>query len=233
MFAGNKQNAVYIDENVNETQRCAIGGVKIERFAIELNPNGLSEESFIASETENTMIMYYYNVINSSLNNDELAELRKKNSLDFNKLFRLYYNSDTDPDTDPETNEENEEYNFDIAHFRMTIDKKGVAEVIGNSLKLNGVGKVELTIEPKYAGESVSEQTITIYVIYPIQSYEMYKGTNTEISANRLESKEALLSIKKSGTTNLVSSFRNTIPLNGVNYVISQNSLALELFVEK
>jgi hypothetical protein len=223
-YAGNE-----LEESHGTIINCTFGAVDIEEFKLILNPNNKKPSELITNDNDNndndnTAILYYYEVLSGVLNKDETRDLKDKNTFtlaNLLKLQKLDYIDDNDE--------------FDFSLFNIISSNRNILSVVGDTLEIKDVGKVQLTITPRYStAEDIPTVTITIYIIYPINSYEIYEGISVENSKNKIDEEETeTINIKKSGTHYFTTYLKNTISLgNDSLYTIVQNKIATELFVK-
>jgi hypothetical protein len=193
---------------------CTIYSSDITDLYVNLNPNTRPSSEIVANENEDVAILYYYNVNNAELDETLQSALKTRNTFSLANLLKL--SGIVSGGNMAEVN---------LSNFIITSGNNNIIKVYSENLEITGVGEVTLTITPIYSSNGTSK-TITIYVLYPINSYEIYKGINTDNLTNRVKDN---ISVKNNETYYLTSSLKNTVILRNEVFTIYQNKLALKL----
>ena len=175
----------------------------VDNINIDINE---STDEFLGDETNLNLVLYYYQLINQIDDENVKSELNNKNSIDLIDIFG------------------------ENAFIFENLSSNSL-KIVGGKLSVLGVGKTTLKVTSKYATPDCQAKEITLYAIYPIQDFNIYRGASSQNPSN-IVSNGILEGVELSGSKLYNSNVKSTVLLAGANYSIYTNLYAVGFNVE-
>ena len=174
----------------------------VSSIEININEAGKTKYLYTQEDGKTNIVLYYYQLLEELTDGVAKAELARLNSISLENLFG-----------------ENNNLLFNV------ISSTSIS-FVGNNIKILGVGKTEVKVTSKYATTTCQEETITFYVIYPIQDFNLYRGSSA-LNPSTIVKDGDVDQVGMSKTETYSSKVKSTVLLNGQNYSIFTNLFAI------
>ena len=174
----------------------------VSSIEININEAGKTKYLYTKEDGKTNIVLYYYQLLEELTDSVAKAELARLNSISLENLFG-----------------ENNNLLFNV------ISSTSIS-FVGNNIKILGVGKTEVKVTSKYATTTCQEETITFYVIYPIQDFNLYRGSSA-LNPSTIVKDGDVDQVGMSKTETYSSKVKSTVLLNGQNYSIFTNLFAI------
>lgn len=172
--------------------------------SIEININEAGKTKYLYTQEDGkiNIVLYYYQLLEELTDGVAKTELARLNSISLENLFGEGNN------------------------LLFNVISSTSISFVGNNIKILGVGKTEVKVTSKYATTTCQEETITFYVIYPIQDFNLYRGSSA-LNPSTIVKDGDVDQVGMSKTETYSSKVKSTVLLNGQNYSIFTNLFAI------
>ncbi|MCI5797068.1 MAG: InlB B-repeat-containing protein [Firmicutes bacterium] len=174
----------------------------VSSIEININEAGKTKYLYTQEDGKTNIVLYYYQLLEELTDGVAKAELARLNSISLENLFGEGNN------------------------LLFNVISSTSISFVGNNIKILGVGKTEVKVTSKYATTTCQEETITFYVIYPIQDFNLYRGSSA-LNPSTIVKDGDVDQVGMSKTETYSSKVKSTVLLNGQNYSIFTNLFAI------
>lgn len=174
----------------------------VSSIEININEAGKTKYLYTQENGKTNIVLYYYQLLEELTDGVAKAELARLNSISLENLFGEGNN------------------------LLFNVISSTSISFVGNNIKILGVGKTEVKVTSKYATTTCQEETITFYVIYPIQDFNLYRGSSA-LNPSTIVKDGDVDQVGMSKTETYSSKVKSTVLLNGQNYSIFTNLFAI------
>lgn len=174
----------------------------VSSIEININEAGKTKYLYTQEDGKTNIVLYYYQLLEELTDGVAKAELARLNSISLENLFGEGNN------------------------LLFNVISSTSISFVGNNIKILGVGKTEVKVTSKYATTTCQEGTITFYVIYPIQDFNLYRGSSA-LNPSTIVKDGDVDQVGMSKTETYSSKVKSTVLLNGQNYSIFTNLFAI------
>ncbi|MEG1499561.1 MAG: hypothetical protein RR400_00605, partial [Clostridia bacterium] len=174
--------------------------------SFSFNFKEMNERTHIVLENKN-LVMFKYETNISPLTQAERIKIQNLNTVNFSKIFSIMA----------------EPFNAscDFSKFAFVSSNTKVIAISGSSFVINGTGSATISVTSRLNTE-ISE-SITINVVYPTLSFNIFKGTSSYDPSDIMTTTSKMI-IKRGYASHVFSTFNNDIVLTNRKISFKSNS---------